>query len=314
MTAEVCRESHPAPEVPKPATQTTPLQTVPGCDPVLHLTVKPGETDTDDTLPATLTSDPAALLQYRVRILNAQGRSAGYSHGAQTPAGAAPSAIAELKATATRNGALLEWKPLEPSAWLELDRTLTTPVKTKAAPKKAAVSMPEEQPAEIRLRVGDDSAEAKDPGGTLDRSAQRGQSYTYRAQRVRTVYLDGHRYELRSAVSAPIELIMTDRFPPPAPSGLAAIPGTEGDKPTIDLSWQASAETDVAGYNVYRREGASGSFERVSSAPVLGPAFSDASVTSAHSYTYRVTAVDGSGNESTPSSETTETATNLKRP
>lgn len=99
---------------------------------------------------------------------------------------------------------------------------------------------------------------------------------------------------------------MTDRFAPASPTGLAAVPGTEGNAAVIDLSWQANTEADVAGYNVYRREGSSG-FERLTAKPVLGPAFSDTKATSGSTYIYRVTAVDVSGNESSPSSEVTET-------
>lgn len=315
MTAEICRESSPGPESSKPAGQAaTPLETVPGCDSVLRLTVKPGESDADDQLPDALSSGPARLLRYRVRILNPRGHSAGYSQGTMAPAGATPSSIAVLQATATRNGAELQWQPLEPGAWVELDRTQSTAPKPKPAPKKkASLSLPENEPAEIHLRAGDDGAQAADPGGTLDRSARRGESYRYTAQRVRMVTLDGHRYDLRSSVSSSIELAMTDRFPPPAPSGLAAIPGTEADASTLDLSWQPSTETDLAGYNVYRREEPSGEFKRITRSAVLGPAFSDTAVTPGHAYTYRVTAIDGSGNEGPPSSEITETAHEAKK-
>ncbi|HEY0163120.1 MAG TPA: fibronectin type III domain-containing protein, partial [Edaphobacter sp.] len=303
ITAEVCREASPQPKAAKPA---PPPQTVAGCDTVLHLTVKPGATEADDRLPAPLTAGAAALVGYRVRLLNPKGHSAGYSNSALVPAGEAPAPVAGLKATATRNGAMIEWQPNDSAPLIELDRTLVSAA--KPAQKKAAMSLPEDQPAEIRLRSGKEDMLRKDPGGTLDRSALRGQQYSYTAQRIRVVTINGTRYEMRSAVSAPLALAMKDSFPPAAPTGLAAIPGSQGEAATIDLSWQPDVEPDVSGYNVYRREGAAGSFERVTAKPALGPAFSDATVAAGHSYTYRVTAVDSAGNESAPSSETTETA------
>jgi hypothetical protein len=306
MTADICREASPAPESAKPTWQALPTpQSIAGCDPVLHLTVKPGETDADDSLPNDLATGSVRLIRYRISVLNPGGHSAGYSHGTMVPAGAAPPPVAALKANASRNGAVLEWQPAEPGAWIELDRQLSSSTKSAKPKKKSSLSLPESDPAEIHLRAGGDGAQAQDPGGTLDRSARRGASYRYTAQRVRTVELDGHSYDLRSAVSSPVELTMTDRFPPPAPTELAAIPGTEGTTPTIDLSWQPSTEADIAGYNVYRREG-SGEFTRISKTPVLGPAFSDLVVAPGHSYTYRVTAVDNSGNEGPASNEVTE--------
>jgi fibronectin type 3 domain-containing protein len=101
---------------------------------------------------------------------------------------------------------------------------------------------------------------------------------------------------------------MKDRFAPSAPTGLASIPGAENGRPIINLSWQANTENDLAGYNVYRRTGPSGPFTRMTSKPVAGPAFSDTAVDPAATYTYRVTAVDNDGNESSPSEEITETA------
>ena len=41
--------------------------------------------------------------------------------------------------------------------------------------------------------------------------------------------------------------------------------------------------------------------------PVVGPAFSDQTVQPGHTYVYRVTAVDATGNQSAPSTEVQET-------
>ncbi|QNI36969.1 fibronectin type III domain-containing protein [Edaphobacter albus] len=309
LTAEICREISPKPEAApvKPSRQTLPLQEAPGCSIVLHLTVKSGVTEADDQLPAALTHDPVVLLGYRIRILNPQGRSAGISRAALVPAGEAPPMVMGLKATPTRTGAMVEWQPSNAISVMELDRTLLS-VPTAKTSKKAAVALPEEQPIEVKLRAANPDADSVDHGGTMDRTAIRGQQYRYRAQRIRTVEIGGDRFELRGELSAPITLIMTDHFAPAAPTGLAAAPGTEGATATIDLSWQANTETDLVGYNVYRREGSSDVFRRITTTPVVGPGFSDATASVGHTYMYRVTAVDGTGNESSPSNEVTETA------
>jgi hypothetical protein len=311
MVAEICRDPHPKPEATKPQPktgQTTAAQNVPGCDTVLHLTVQPGPNEADDRLPDALNADPVTALGYRMRMLNPQGRSAGFSRVAIVPSGSAPPQVTALRATATREGGRIEWQPQDPAALIELDRTLVSAPSKKATPKKSAVSLPDDQPVEVRLRTTQGDAPSNDPGGTLDRTAVRGQQYVYRAQRIRIVEVSGHKFELRGPVSPAVTLVMADTFPPVAPAGLATIPGTQGNTPTIDLSWQPDTEADIAGYNVYRREGPSGSFRRINDKIVFGPAFSDLTITPGTIYTYRVTAVDGTGNESPPSTEATETA------
>jgi hypothetical protein len=320
LIAEVCREENasmvnPAQTKPVAAAKSAGKnsgaaapQTIAGCDVVLHITVKPGAMDADDPLPAALAADPVRPLGYRVRILNPKGRSAGLSLPAFAAAGDAPSPVMGLHAIAERDGALLEWQPVEGNVLVELDRTLATHAAAKHPAQRSELDLSEEEPTEIRLRTGKEDAPAKDPGGTVDRTAVRGQQYSYRAQRIRVVEMAGSRLELRSTVSAAASLTMKDRFAPSAPTGLASIPGTANGRPVIDLSWQASTESDLAGYNVYRRTGPSGSFNRMTSKPVAGPAFSDTTVDPAATYTYRVTAVDNDGNESNPSEEITETA------
>ncbi|HEU4637037.1 MAG TPA: fibronectin type III domain-containing protein [Edaphobacter sp.] len=319
LNAEVCREENAAMGAPAPgkagaarsSKKTTGAigpQAAAGCDVVLRLTVKPGESAADDPLPAHLATDPVRPLGYRIRILNPDGRSAGYSVPAFAAAGEVPATVVGLHATAQRDGALVEWQPVDAIVVVELDRTLLSPAPKKRADKRSGLDLSDEQPTEVRLRTAEEDAAAKDPGGTLDRSAVRGQRYTYRAQRIRIVQIAGKRLELRSTLSAPASFVMKDRFAPSVPTGLASIRSVQNGRPVIDLSWQANTEVDLAGYNVYRRSGAEGSFTRINSKPVVGPAYSDTAITPGTSYTYRITAVDNDGNESRPSEEINETA------
>jgi fibronectin type 3 domain-containing protein len=123
---------------------------------------------------------------------------------------------------------------------------------------------------------------------------------------------DGKTVELPGEVSAPIRVAALDVFPPSAPVGLAAVATGAADATaaSIDLSWQADAETDVAGYRVYRREGAE--WRRISGdQPVVGPAFHDTDVQAGHTYVYAVTAVDTRGNESQRSAEASDSVPQL---
>ncbi|WP_035347085.1 fibronectin type III domain-containing protein [Edaphobacter aggregans] len=305
LTAEICRE-------PNPATDSTKQPSDKACPIVLRLAVTPGPSTAADPLPAPLTSDPAAPIAYRIRIVNPEHRSAGLSKPALAAAGAAPPPVAGLHSIATRNGILLEWQPLAAPSLVELDRTLSSP--SKPQPEKSSSPLaPSAEPTEIHLRTGDEAPRPTDPGGTLDRTALRSQTYTYRATRLRTVTLDGRLYELRSEPSSPITVNLSDTFPPLTPTGLAAIPSNTGAAPTIDLSWQPTTDPDLAGYHVYRRT-ESGTFQRLTQHPTLGPAFSDTAVTPGIPYTYRVTAVDNTRNESAPSAEVTETARPIQNP
>jgi len=131
--------------------------------------------------------------------------------------------------------------------------------------------------------------------------------------------------ELRSVASAPVPVVMADIFPPDPPTGLVAVPGylSPGDqnpastvaaqpKPTVDLSWQPSTAPRIAGYHVYRSETPGGQnpgpTSRLTPSPVTSPAYRDLTVAGGHTYLYRVTAIDTTGNESQPSAPATETA------
>jgi hypothetical protein len=336
VTAEICRLAPPTPAPP-----------IPPCTPVKRLLVQPGPSQTTELLPRPLTVDPVALLTYRVQLFNRRGHSAGLSPEAFAAAGAAPPPVAQLRATPIRTGAMLEWQPQSLSAAIELDRLLdgaTPPSKQPSPPKpttrkpagRSSRAKPKPQgkpkptpksssakpsfesappnPAEVKLLA---SREPSDPGGTIDRTAERGQTYHYTAQRIRSVVLPGntpagHKLELRSPTSPPVTMLMRDTFPPAAPTGLAAIPAslTPADR-SIDLSWEPNTDSDLAGYIVYRQQILStGAFAgpptRLNSTPIIGPSFRDQTATPGQRYAYRVTAVDSSGNESAPSADVQE--------
>ena len=322
MTAALCR------------TTISPAPPTSVCVPVVtRLLVQPGPTEATEALPPALTVDPVALLAYRVQIFNVHGRSAGLSPEAFAVAGAAPPPVEQLRAAATPDGAMLEWQQRDTSAVVELDRLPVGPngVVVEPAPRKPAskssskpkIKKPANKPSkpapaaspkplstapptpiEVKLRTPTQQADA---GGTVDHTIQKGETYRYTAQRVRTVSLSGHALEMRSFLSSPVTVAMRDTFPPHTPSGLEGIPGgaTAADR-SIDLSWTPNTDADLAGYIVYRQEidlkgVAAGTATRLNVTPVVGPAYRDQTAVAGHRYAYRVTAVDTAGNESAPS-------------
>lgn len=122
-----------------------------------------------------------------------------------------------------------------------------------------------------------------------DNHFQFGQEYFFRVSAITTL----DKATAESVPSAPVSLTPRDVFPPPVPTGLTVVNAAG----SVDLLWNASSGSDLAGYNVYRStEG--GPFHRINKQGVPTPIFHDATVEPGHGYEYAVTAVDLSGNES----------------
>lgn len=77
---------------------------------------------------------------------------------------------------------------------------------------------------------------------------------------------------------------------------------------SVSLVWSASTSSDVVGYNVYRGT-VSGTYSKITSAPIGSTSYTDTTVQSGQSttYYYVVTAVDSTGVESTNSNQATAT-------
>ncbi|MCZ2835966.1 pectinesterase family protein [Modestobacter sp. VKM Ac-2985] len=86
----------------------------------------------------------------------------------------------------------------------------------------------------------------------------------------------------------------SDTTAPAAPAGLAATvaPGA------VTLDWADNAESDAAGYVVYRALTEAGSYARLTSSPITASTYLDNTVPVGSTGWYRVTAVDVTGNES----------------
>ncbi|MCS7033590.1 MAG: fibronectin type III domain-containing protein, partial [Phycisphaerae bacterium] len=98
--------------------------------------------------------------------------------------------------------------------------------------------------------------------------------------------------------SAPATVSATrtaDTVPPATPRNLTA----SGTPSGISLNWDDNTEPDLAGYNIYRATSSGGPFTRLNTSGLRGLSdFIDTTAPVGATSFYRVSAVDGSGNES----------------
>ena len=123
----------------------------------------------------------------------------------------------------------------------------------------------------------------------LDRTTSFDTSYVYT---VTSVALETPLVE--SALGAEREVQYEDRYPPKPPTGLIVL----AEAGRARVLWEPSKADDMAGYLVYRRSADGSSFDRLTDEPSLELEYLDTAVTSGRGYSYYVSAVDLSGNES----------------
>jgi hypothetical protein len=130
-----------------------------------------------------------------------------------------------------------------------------------------------------------------------------GRRYVYVVRSVAQYELDS----AESADSAPAVVTPLDTFAPAAPANLVAVlvPATTENPAVVELSWSISGETDLAGYHVYRNAAEGTAPERLNGELLQVPTFRDTRAEASRSYSYFVTAVDRSGNESPRSAPVT---------
>ncbi|WP_150307014.1 right-handed parallel beta-helix repeat-containing protein [Planctomonas psychrotolerans] len=95
-------------------------------------------------------------------------------------------------------------------------------------------------------------------------------------------------------------LVVTDSTPPPAP----AAPSISANRKGLALSWATSTAHDVKSYKLYRALG-SGSYSLVQAFTPSQRSILDVGLNANASYSYRLTAIDSSGNESARSAPAT---------
>jgi len=86
-----------------------------------------------------------------------------------------------------------------------------------------------------------------------------------------------------------------DEAPPVAPTNVQAIVINGGD---IQISWNASSQPNVRGYNVYRVDNEESSIERLNLSPLEVTSVVDGGARFGREYDYRVTSVNSKNTES----------------
>ena len=298
-TVEVYREfqqsmAHAA----EPNSASPPLATSPGTllvtipQAMLSSYVTQGRFNYIDTLrPEDFAQHPNAFAVYTVRTRVSAKRESADSNMVSVRIYPLPDPIADLKAAVTHSGIELTWTaplrtPVGPAPTITSYRIY----RSQAQPAAAAEANP------ALLQIGETTS-----SDYLDSEIQFGNSFSYTVRSV--IQIDSR--ELASADSNRVTVLARDIFPPAAPQGLVVVyvPAQSGQPARLELSWNISVETDLAGYNVYRSEEPGVQGTRLNSELLPTPAFQDAHVLAGRTYFYTVTAVDHTGNESAASSE-----------
>jgi hypothetical protein len=253
---------------------------------------------TDPIDPAVAQAHPGAVLVYRVRTRASKKRASGDSNTVAVAVYPVAERISPLETRVTQDAIVLSWaapqrtsggEPLTGATAISsyhIYRGELDPSSAQAATKNLADA---KWVAPLRLLAPSATNEYRDT------QFEFGKTYAYA---VRSVIAEGGR-ALESADSAPGVVTPRDIFPPAAPTGLAAaVLSAVGAAAFVDLSWNISSEPDLAGYRVYRSDEQGASHQLLTPQLLLSPAHRDMSVQAGHRYSYTVTAVDRSGNES----------------
>jgi len=253
----------------------------------------------DKLNPSELSNESGAELIYTVRTRVSRAKASADSNAVALRVYPPPAMVHDLRVTLTETAPVLDWTaPEQPSgatdgkaAGFRIYRAEVDPAAGDAAlsnPSQAKLLAPIEPLAQTATTE------------YRDLSFQFGHTYFYS---VRAVTQFGTE-TVESVDSAPVVVIAKDIFPPATPQDLEAVrvPAMNGSSASIELTWTINTEPDLAGYSVYRSEGADLPGQRLNNELLSVPTFRDMSVMLGKSYFYRVAAVDQSGNESARSS------------
>jgi len=241
---------------------------------------------------ALLSNDPAVHIFYAVSVLNKNDRTAGLSNIVSVPAVAALSPPADLNAKVTAEGIVLTWSGAEHSPDTPaLQHVYRVYRRSQESATDTVVGALPLDAATLQL---------------VDNSFEWEKTYSYRVTIVTLIHPEGSpATEFEGDDTLPVMVFAHDIFPPAVPTGLQAVFSAVGQQSFIDLVWAPDTESDLAGYNIYRRENGVEPV-KLNSTPVTTSAFRDVNVKSGHTYIYSVSGIDIRGNESTRSQEASE--------
>jgi hypothetical protein len=238
--------------------------------------------------------DPAGFVTYAVESQNLNLRSAGLSNQIQIPLAPTLPPPGGLEAQLTSEGVVLTWEGELPTHQDPGVSYLYRVYRREKASKAVSLA------GEVAVSI------AAQPR-FLDNGFEWQKTYEYWVAVTSVVSRSLKAVLQVEGENSPVVTIFAnDTYPPAAPVGLQAVASGVGQKPFIDLAWAPNTEPDLAGYNVYGREG-DGAWNKMNDRPLTTPTFRDSRVISGKTYSYAISAIDPRGNESPRSEETTET-------
>ena len=253
----------------------------------------------NDTLPAALEEqNPTGDVTYSVEVMNRDHRGAGLSNQVTVPALPTLPPPADFHAELTGSGVVFTWtRAAETSAPPGVQHRYRIYRRDETTGKDTIVN---EIPIPIPTAEAG-SMQAQDSAFKWEKT------YGYRITSLSTESRPGGEAQVEGDDSSTVRILAHDIFPPAVPSGLQAVYSGEGQKPFVDVIWAPVIDADLAGYNVYRREG-DNALTKVNAELVKSPSYRDIAIASGKTYFYSVSALDVRGNESVRSEEASESA------
>ncbi len=213
------------------------------------------------------------LLTYGVRFLDKSGERSAFSNLVTLGLAAPPVAPAGLAVEASAEGITVRWTPGAEGVGgyrvyrrFAEERYYTLPLAT--------------------LGSGD-------KGLYLDRAVSLDRRYVYTVTAV-----SAQSAATESPLGAEREIEYRDRFPPAAPASLVAL----AEPGQARLSWEPGS-LDSRSYHVFQRSSADRDYRRLTEKPIGESRFVASDLVAGQRYTFRVSALDELGNESSPCPE-----------
>jgi hypothetical protein len=259
---------------------------------------------------------PPPLRRFYIAIpFSTRGRNGPPGGQAELVLGPLPDAPTDLKAAYTRNGVSLTWEPSggllgfilnralppEPQPFIPAQQAPRVVTPVRAVPDAVAVlpSGPTTynvyreaaaDPFALPLKIEGLAGSTRPPVPMNDKplEATTASDADVDFGRPRCYVVRAQRGAIMSEPSPPACFVPVDVFPPPTPSGLAAVASEGG----ITLIWEPIADPDIGGYLVLRREPGSATLRQLNDRPVREARYRDTTVQSGARYLYSVVAVD----------------------
>jgi hypothetical protein len=271
----------------------------------------------DALAPEVQRQHPLEFATYAVQVTNDRGKAAGLSNLVLVPLAPTLPAPTGLRAEVAAKGVLLSWPgiadesgPQSTDDATELRHVYRVYRQTGTDPK-------------AEVQVGQVELSGAVPASLLDTNFEWGQTYRYTVTTVTLVpktpaaqpagqsagpvpnQNSAKSIEIEGDDSQPVIVTPKDVFPPAVPTAVEAVFSGPGQQPFIDLIWNPSPDTDLAGYNIYRSTAGQPAV-RINPGLILTPAFRDSGVQPGTTYQYFITSVDVRGNESARSQPASE--------